>query len=231
MKVTFVHGSGAYGGVWRYQTECFSDSDAINLPGHPEGQALDSVEAYAEWLREYIDGMGYKDVVLAGHSLGGAIALQYALKYPDKLKGIIIIGSGARLRVHPAFFAELEDAIEGDPERWWQQVAGSYGLTPKDYAREVLETQKTIGPAVMLNDFLCCDRFDVMDSVEEIKLPALVICGDRDMMTPVKYAEYLESRLANAQVVIIPGATHFVFAEKPEAVNKAIGAFLQSISS
>lgn len=231
MKVTFVHGSGAYGGVWRYQTECFSDSDAIDLPGHPEGQALDSVEAYAEWLREYIDGMGYKDVVLAGHSLGGAIALQYALKYPDKLKGIIIIGSGARLRVHPAFFAELEDAIEGDPERWWQQVAASYHLTPKDYAREVLETQKTIGPAVMLNDFLCCDRFDVMDSVEEIKLPALVICGDRDMMTPVKYAEYLESRLANAQVVIIPGATHFVFAEKPEAVNKAIGAFLQSISS
>jgi pimeloyl-ACP methyl ester carboxylesterase len=231
MKVIFVHGSGAYDGVWRYQTEHFPDSDAVNLPGHIQGQLLNSVEEYSDWLREYADGLDYRDVVLVGHSFGGAIALQYALKYPDKLKGIIIIGSGARLRVHPAFFAELECAIKSDPERWWQQVAASYHLTPKDYAREVLETQTAIGPAVMLNDFQCCDRFDVIDDVQEIKLPTLVICGERDTMTPVKYAEYLRSKLANCEVVIVPGATHFVFAEKPETVNHAIADFLQRLSS
>jgi len=82
MKVIFVHGSGTYGGVWRYQTEYFPDSDAVDLPGHLWGQTLDSVEEYADWLKEYIRGKGYSDVVLVGHSFGGAIALMYALNTP-----------------------------------------------------------------------------------------------------------------------------------------------------
>jgi len=231
MKVIFVHGSGAYGGVWRYQTDYFTDSDAVDLPGHLHGRILNTVEEYVDWLREHIRGNGYRDVVLAGHSFGGAIALTYALRHPQELKAIIIIGSGARLRVHPMYLAALEDAVKGNPGRWWQEVAASYRLTPRDYAREILETQRTIGPAVMLNDLRCCDQFDLMNSIQEIKLPALVICGAQDMMTPVKYADYLGVKLANSQVVIILGATHFVFAEKPKAVNEAIADFLKTISS
>jgi len=170
-------------------------------------------------------------VVLAGHSFGGAIALMYALRYPQELKGIIIIGSGARLRVPPVYLAPFEEAIKGNPQEWYQLVAEMYRLTPEDYKREVIEKQKAIGPAVMLNDFLCCDKFDLMDKVHEIKLPALIICGELDVMTPVKYANYLGTKLANSRVVIIPQATHYVLAEKPEAVNKAIEDFVKGISS
>ncbi|HUW44440.1 MAG TPA: alpha/beta hydrolase [Dehalococcoidia bacterium] len=231
MRIIFVHGSGAYGDIWRYQTDYFPDSDAVNLPGHPNGQTLNSVEECADWLRKYIKGRGYKDVVLAGHSFGGAIALMYALRYPQELKGIIIIGSGARLRVHPMFLAPIEEAIKGNPREWYQLVAEMYRLTPEDYKMEVVEKQKAIGPAVMLNDFLCCDKFDLMDKVQEIKLPALIICGELDVMTPVKYANYLGTKLANSRVMIIPQATHFVLAEKPEVVNKAIEDFVKGISS
>jgi len=230
MKLIFVHGSGAYGDIWRYQTDYFPDSDAVNLPGHPNGQTLNSVEECADWLRKYIKGRGYKDVVLAGHSLGGAIALMYALRYPQELKGIIIIGSGARLRVHPMFLAPCEEAIKGNPRKWYQLIAEIYRLTPEDYKMEVVEKQKAIGPAVMLNDFLCCDKFDLMDKVQEIKLPALIICGELDVMTPVKYANYLGTKLANSRVMIIPQATHFVLAEKPEVVNKSIEDFVKGIS-
>jgi len=231
MKVIFVHVSGAYGGVWRYQTEYFPDSDAVDLPGHLWGQTLDSVEEYADWLKEYIRGKGYSDVVLVGHSFGGAIALMYALKHPQDLKGIIIIGSGARLRVHPMYLATLEEAVKGNPRQWYQLLAEDHRLTPEDYKREVIEKQKAIGPAVMLSDLLCCDKFDLMDRVQEIKLPALVICGELDVMTPEKYANYLGAKLANSRVVVVPQATHFVFAEKPEAVNKAIEDFIERISS
>jgi len=231
MRIIFVHGSGAYGDIWRYQTDYFPDSDAVNLPGHLNGQTLNSVEECTDWLRKYIKGRGYKDVVLAGHSLGGAIALMYALKYPQELKGIIIISSGARLRVHPMFLAPCEEAIKGNPREWYQLVEEIYRLTPEDYKREVVEKQKAIGPAVMLNDFLCCDKFDLMDKVQEIKLPALIICGELDVMTPVKYSNYLGAKLANSRVVIIPQATHLVLAEKPEAVNKAIEDFVKGISS
>jgi len=230
MSIIFVHGSGAYGDIWRYQADYFPDSDAVNLPGHPHGQTLNSVEEYADWLRRYIKGRGYKDVVLAGHSLGGAIALMYALRYPQELKGVIIIGSGARLRVHPMFLTLCEEAIKGDPHRWHEMIEEMYRLTPADYKREVTEKQKAIGPAVMLNDFLCCDKFDIRDKVQEIKLPALIICGELDAMTPVKYSNYLGAKLANSRVVIIPQATHLVLAEKPGAVNKAIEDFVKGIS-
>lgn len=230
MKLIFLHGSGAYGGVWRYQTDYFPDSDAVNLPGHLQGQTLNSVEEYVDWLREYVRGRGYRDVVLVGHSLGGAIALMYTINYPQELKGIVIIGSGARLKVHPMYLTTLEETIKGNLQEWYQQMVADHRLTPEDYQGEVLEKRKTIGPAVMLNDFLCCDKFDLMDRVQEIKLPALIICGELDMMTPVKYANYLGTKLTNSRVVIIPQVTHLVFAEKPEAVNEAIEDFVKGIS-
>jgi len=231
MSIIFVHGSGAYGDIWRYQTDYFANSHAVNLPGHPNGQTLNSVEECADWLRHYIKGRGCKDVVLAGHSLGGAIVLTYALRYPQELKGIIVISSGARLRVHPVYLTPCEEAISGNGQKWYELIEEIYRLTPEDYKREVVERQKAIGPAVMLNDFLCCDNFDIMDRVHEIKLPALIICGELDAMTPVKYSNYLGAKLANSRVVIVPQASHLVLAEKPEVVNKAMEGFLKGISS
>jgi pimeloyl-ACP methyl ester carboxylesterase len=231
MSIIFVHGSGARGDIWRYQTDYFPGSHAVDLPGHPRGEILKSVEECVDWLRKYIKERGFEDVVLAGHSFGGAIALLYALKYPQELKGIIVIGSGARLKVHPIFLTPCEEAIKGDGQKWYEMVEEMYGLTPPDYKRKIMEKQKTIGPAVMLNDFLCCDKFDVMDRVHEIKLPALIICGELDAMTPVKYASYLGTKIANSKVVIVPQAGHLVLAEKPGVVNKAIEDFLAGISS
>ena len=231
MKVIFVHGSGAYGGVWRYQTKYFPDSDAVDLPGHLCGQTLDSVEEYADWLKEYIEGKVYMDVVLAGHSFGGAIALMLALKHPRDLSGIIIIGSGARLKVHPLYLTTFGKATKGDVRKWHQFLEEIYCFTPQGYRSDVLEKHKAIGPAAMLSDLLCCDKFDLTDRLQEINLPTLIICGELDTMTPVKYADYLGAKLANSRVEIISQATHFVFAEKPVAVNKAIEDFIERISS
>ena len=155
--------------------------------------------------------------------------MTYALKYPQELKGIVIIGSGARLRVHPMFLAPCEDAIKGDPRKWHEMVEEMYRGTAAEYGREMIQEQKAIGPAVMLNDFLACDKFDVMDRVHQIELPALIICGERDAMTPVKYASYLGAKITNSRVVIVPEAGHFVLAENPEAVNGAIEGFIDAI--
>ena len=231
MSIIFVHGSGGCRDIWRYQTEYFTGSHAVNLPGHPDGQALESVEECVDWLNKYIQREGFKDVVLAGHSFGGAIALMYALTYPQELKGVIVIGSGARLRVHSIFLAPCEEAIKGNPQKWYELVGEMYRLAPEDYKREMVEKQKAIGPAVMLNDFLCCDKFDIMERVHEIKVPALIICGESDIMTPVKFANYLGTRITDSKVVVIPQSSHFVLAEKPETVNNAIEDFLNEISS
>ena len=112
MKLIFLHGSGGCKESWHHQVRFFEDADAVDLPGHPEGKPCTSIDDYVAWLREYIREKTYRDVVLVGHSLGGAIAFLYALTYPHDLKAIVSVGSGARLRVHPMYLEELEKAID-----------------------------------------------------------------------------------------------------------------------
>lgn len=228
MKLIFIHGSGGCKEVWHYQTSHFTEADAVALPGHPCGKPCTSIDSYVEWLRGYIRNAGYKNVVLAGHSLGGAIAQLYTLKYPEDLKGLIIIGSGARLRVSSMYLEMLKQA-KTNCSMLEDLFHKSYEFI-KPELRDILQRKALeCDSAVFLNDMLCCDKFDIMDRLHEIKLPTLVICGSGDVMTPPKYTQYLVSKIEGVRGVIIEGGTHMVFAEQPEAVNQAIEDFLNSL--
>lgn len=228
MKLLFIHGAGGVGEEWVYQTEYFKDSVAISLPGHYQGEPASSIEEYVDWLRGYICHQQYQDVILAGHSMGGAIALLYGLRYPSQTKGLILIGTGARLRVLPSFLAQLE-AMANDKEAWRRFVEDSYRLVAPQVRQVLVRLRMRVGLRVMLNDLLCCDKFDVMNHVHNIKLPTLVLCGSEDEMTPVKYTRYLADKIQGAQQAIIQGAGHFVFVEKAKEVNQVIEEFLESL--
>lgn len=229
MKLLFIPGSGSGREAWLYQTEYFAGSEAIALPGHPEGEPRSGVDEYVEWLRAYIRQQRYQDVILVGHSLGGAIAQLYGLKYRDEVAALVLIGTGARLRVHPEFLASVGQMIE-DESAWRRYVEDSYSPFDSKVRTTAVEARMRIGPAVMLNDLLCCDKFDIIDRVREIKLPTLVICGSNDEMTPVKYTNYLADKIEGAIKTIIDGATHSVAREKPREVNQAIERFLARLN-
>ena len=226
MQLVMVHGSGQNELTYHYQREAFADADAVNLPGHPDGEPRDSIDGYADWVREYATGRGYPPFVLFGHSMGGAIALDYALRFPEDLVGLVLIGTGARLRVHPAYLNRcLDDA------QWRSEAPGYYEAINKELASQLAERALQSGPMVEHNDLSCCDKFDVMERVKEIALPSLVIVGADDVMTPVRYAEYLGRELQDAEVVVVPNSGHFVTLEQPEACNAAIARFLERLDS
>jgi pimeloyl-ACP methyl ester carboxylesterase len=227
MKLIFIHGSGGCKEAWQYQTEAFENSEAVNLPGHPDGASSSRIEDYVEWLRGRIQEAGDTDWVLVGHSMGGGIALLYALTYPGDLKAVVTIGSGARLRVHPQFLEDLEKAVK-DPSQYEATLQEHDQIEPE--LRAVLRRRSLEnGPQAALNDMRACDGFDIMDRIGEITLPVLAICGSEDIMTPPKYSHFLAEKLPNARAEIIPGGTHMVFAEQPEAVNNAIRQFLSGL--
>jgi pimeloyl-ACP methyl ester carboxylesterase len=229
VKLIFIHGSGNTGLVWHYQIRHLADSEAISLPGHPEGNPCSSIEDYTEWLHQYVLEKGYSDLVLAGHSMGGAVAQMYAIDYPQDIKGLILIDTGARLRVRPDFLGLMEAGIEA-PDAWVKNaVEPFYSRVAPAVREEVINKVAEVGARVQLNDFRCCDEFDIMDRVHQIAAPTLVICGTGDEMTPVKYSRYLADKIAGARLVIIEGGSHFVFMEKPEEVNRAIGEFLREL--
>lgn len=229
MKLIFIHGAGNTGLVWQYQTEYFAGSEAVSLPGHPQGEPCISIDDYTEWLHRYVREKGYSQTVLVGHSMGGAVAQMYALTYPKDVKALVLIGTGARLRVRPDFLEFIEASIDS-PANWLRNfVEPSYSRVAPAVREKVINKMVEVGAAVQLNDFRCCDRFDVMDKVHQIAAPTLVVCGTEDDMTPVKYARYLADKIAGSKLVIVEGGSHLVSLEKPDEVNRFIEDFLRGL--
>lgn len=229
MKLIFIHGAGNTGLVWHYQTEYFADSEAISLPGHPQGKPCTSIDDYAQWLHRYVHDKGYSELILAGHSMGGAVAQVYALNYPQDVKALILVGTGARLRVMPDFLKLLEDGIDAPAEWLKNMIEPPYSRVAPEVREKVINGVVNVGATVQLNDFRCCDKFDIMDKVNQIVVPTLVICGTDDDMTPVKFSQYLANKIAAAKLVVIEGGSHYCFLEKPLEVNRAIEKFLKSL--
>ena len=228
MKLVFIHGAGSSSLAFYYQLQHFRNSKALDLPGHPTGRPCPTIEQYLEWVRGFTTARRYKNMVICGHSMGGAISMLYALRYPEEVRGIILMGTGARLRVHPDYLQLGRDSVE-DTSRWLENQMAYYPGVAPDMVQSLKRRATEIGPSVELNDLMACDRFDVMDEIQNINLPTLVICGDQDTMTPVKYADYLSENIPGAKKVIVPGASHFVQLQKYKRVNASIEEFVASL--
>ena len=225
MKLVFLHGAGCSSLSFYYQLRHFRNAKAIDLPGHPDGTPCDSVDGYLEWVRGFIRARRYKNVVLCGHSMGGAIAMSYALKYPEELRGLILLGTGARLRVHPSYLDRCRQPGENNAP-WLEGHLEHYESVQPEVYPVLRQRAAEVGPQVELNDLEACDKFDIMNCVGNIKLPTRIICGSDDVMTPVKYSDYLTSSIEGASQAIIPGGSHFVHMEKYQKVNEEIEGFL-----
>ena len=224
-KLVFLHGAGCSSLSFYYQLRHFRSAKAIDLPGHPDGKPCESIDGYVEWVRGFMRARRYKNVVLCGHSMGGAIAMRYALKYPEELKGLVLIGTGAKLRVHPYYLDRCREPGEGNLP-WLEGHLEYYNSVQSEVVPVIRQRAAEVGPEVELNDLMACDSFDMLDEVSGIKLPTHVICGSEDLMTPVKYSDFLATNIEGAGEAIIPGGTHFVQMEKYQSVNVEIESFL-----
>jgi len=228
MKLVMVHGAGASSLSFYYQLRHFRNSKAIDLPGHPTGKPCNSIDRYVDWVRGFNTARRYKDVVLCGHSMGGAIALQYALRYPDELKAIILIGTGAVMKVDAKYIMECEEAVDDNSE-WLESHKEMYKDVEDDINQVLIRRTMEIGPQVELNDLRAWDEFDVMDKVHQVRLPTHVMCGADDPSTPVRFTEYLAENIPGAQHEIIDGGRHYVQLEKYQRVNDQIERFMSSL--
>ena len=228
MQLVFVHGAGESSLSFYYQRQHFGDAVAVDLPGHPTGKPCMEIGGYVEWLRGFIAGSGLRDVVLCGHSMGGGITLSYALGYPEEVKGIVLIGSGARLRVHPDFMSLCEQPGNGNAA-WLERRRFAYQHVDPEVQQDLMHRAAEVGPLVELNDLRACDRFDVMDRIDQIQLPTLAICGSDDAMTPVRYSDYLADKIGGASRKVVEGGTHYVQLEKPQEVNEELERFLKTL--
>ena len=225
--LVLIHGAGGTHRVWRYQTSAFPGSLALDLPGHPRGKGCSTISDYAEFVTQAIVERELTSAVLVGHSMGGAIAIEIALARQTFLAGIVLIGSGARLRVTPV----IKDEVIRDYAHAAEVIA-EWAYSPKTDPRlrkASIQELMEVPAEVTYGDFEACDHFDRMNEIGRIDLPTLIVCGEDDALTPVKYSQYTKQKIRNARIVVIPDAGHSVMLEKPEELNEALRSFLAQL--
>ena len=172
---------------------------------------------------EFMTALALESPTVVGHSMGGAIALDLALRYGDRLGGLVLVGTGARLRVMPSLLEGLRGEFESTVDLLCRYLYGP--LASEEMVRLGREEMLAIGPEVLLGDYLACDRFDVTSRLDEVRLPTLVICGEEDQLTPLNYSQFLVDHIQGARLVTIPEAGHMVMLEKPRETTDAMAGF------
>ena len=226
--VLLIHGAGGSHLTWPAALRRLPQTAvyALDLPGHgrshPPGRQ--TIAAYAQDVLDFIQVLSLENVFILGHSMGGAIAQQVGLTAPHAVAGLILLGTGAKLRVSPQILVALEEDFETAVERLNQYF---WGATPDDAIIAAnRRSMLACVPQVMLDDFIACNQFDLREKLPQISLPTLVISSENDQMTPPKFGQYLADTLPNAEFAILEQVGHMMMLEAPEAVGQLVQNFL-----
>ena len=226
MQLVFIHGAGCTGEVFAEQAQAFPDAIVLTLPGHTTPGAPAGIEAMADAVASELERRNLDDVVLCGHSMGAAIALDVALRQNPRVAGVVCLGSGAKMRVGPPIF----DAIATDYERAARMIAGNFFAEPTpERVEPAVDMLRRVGQAQTERDFRACNDFDVTAQLAGLAVPLLAITGEHDVLMPPKFAEFLADRVPAGEARILPGAGHFVMVERPAETNEAVRAFVTRI--
>ena len=233
-SLVFIHGAGGSRTSWRLQEDYFSrtfNCFILELPGHgaAQGQGAQEVKDYTLWIKGALDELKLSRPFVIGHSMGGAIAMDLAIRFPALPKGLVLASTGARLRTLPAILDGIKRAF---PETVRMICESSFVQdAPAEMKQATAAEMMKNSPDVLYGDFSVCDRFDIMEQVQNIGSPTLVICGDQDILTPIKYSRFLADKIAGAHLEIVEKAGHRVMTEQPEEFNKRLEAFFYSVGS
>ena len=231
--LVLIHGAGGDHLSWPSQIRRLAGYRVYtpDLPGHGKSRrhGLQRISAYAEIVINLLNQLELPRVFLCGHSMGGAIVLWIAVNHPDRIQGLILIGTGARLPVNLTLIEDLADAkvyaaAVDNICRW------SFGLhTDPRLINTVKKQMLKTRPSVLQGDYRACDAFNISDQLDQVQVPTLIVVGEQDKMTPLRFSEELERGIQDADLVILPQTGHMLPLEKPQSTANLARTFLEKV--
>ncbi len=228
--VVLVHGAGGDCSHWPVELGSLEIANVhfLDLPGHgrSSGQGRNDVAAYADVVDAFVAELGLRQVALIGHSMGGATVLTLALRAPRWLDALVLVGTGARLRVVRSLLDLLEADFPAAVDLMCDSMFGP--KAPESLVGRERERYAHVDWRIVRNDLIACDAFDAMTELQKISVRTLVVAGACDRLTPLKYSEFLRDGIPGAQLAVLADAGHMVPRENPEEFCRVVGAFLAS---
>lgn len=234
-QLVLLHGpgAGACADAWHYQRRRFPASVAPTLPGHLEGTRCPDIARYAEWVRGWLWAQGLnRDLVLVGYTLGASIALQYALDYPEEVRGLVLMTVAARPKVRAPGTYEMRLRAPEDPkvyEEWVAFQRRAMHLVDPDLRERLMARHLEVGPISQYHDLMAIDTFDVRERIAGLKPRLLLLRGLKDHGNPPEYEKEIHEAVPGSQYVKLPDAGHFPPMEIPDQVNALIEEFVASL--
>ena len=231
VPVLLIHGAGENHLVWPIGLRRLPGTIvyAIDLPGHHKstGRSCATIEGYTDSIIRFMKALDIERAIVIGHSMGGAIAQLCGLKYPDRVRGLVLVATGAKLRVAPQLLqlAATDFAAAAELVSQWEWGP----LAPEAVRQAGKEQLLQIAPETVLDDYRASDVFDVRDQLAAIRAPVLIIAGEVDQMTPLKHATFLAEHVPHTRLVTVPQAGHMVMLEAAERVTRAVTEFVSEI--
>jgi pimeloyl-ACP methyl ester carboxylesterase len=232
--VLCLHGTGGHGGDYASLLEALADTHspiAFDQPGHGRSGGLDSlgaIDRMRDFTRALSEKLGLRPHVLLGHSLGAAVALDYALTYPDAVRGLVICSAGAGFTFPDGLLDNAKLVTEGKRRRDFDPKAFAKGADPKVMRQAFMSGMKT-DPRATYGDLLACADWQRADQLDRIQAPTLVIYGDAEQEEVISQANALVDRLPNARKVVVGDAGRMLLYEQPEAVAAEVRDFLEGL--
>ncbi|MEL0108279.1 MAG: alpha/beta fold hydrolase [Rhodospirillales bacterium] len=231
-QLVFLHGpgAGACADAYTYQLEHFKGSVAPTLPGHLSGKRCKDVAEYTEWVRAWLlDQNLNKDLVLVGYTLGASIALQYALDYPNEVKGLVIMTVAMKPKTRKPGTYELRlNALEDENvyEEWIAFQRNAMKFVEPGLREKLIERHRQVGPLSQYHDLKTIDAFDVSDRIGSLTPKLLLLRGVDDPGEPPEYEKDIHEAVPGSQYIKLKGAGHFPATEVPERFNQILEEFL-----
>jgi len=240
MSIIFLHGFPLNKSCWDDQVNYFKPSystHALDLRGHgkaptPPGPWM--IHHFADDLRNYMDSKKIEKAIICGVSMGGYIALQFTLMYPDRVAGLVLSDTRADAdsnEVKDKRYETLKSLHTNFPdfaEKFSKSVLGETSL------RDNPDLQKKIEGIILENKPGClayavgamASRRDSFPHLSQIRCPSLVLAGTEDRITPPEVNELMSRKIPNSSFFKIDRAAHLPNLEQPQIFNQHLMQFL-----
>lgn len=197
-----LHGWGSRGEKWRKTAEILAQKGfkvfVPDLPGFGESQKPNFIwglDEYCSFIDEFAKNLGINSFALAGHSFGGALAAKYILKYPGKATKLFLIGAACIRENKKNIFANLK-------------FLKNISILRKFFYKYIAKSDYPQTEGIMREIYLKVVKEDLSAYLGKINIPTVIIWGEKDDITPLKYGKIINSEIKDSKLFIIPGKDH-----------------------